>query len=258
LNSLNTFSKDTSKEEKNPISWEARSPKHEHTNIVDEESLSVELEATDPNLSDELPKESEFPADQICVTRIDTSPRDLSECDNASKQLQLMQQEFHTQAEIILSSSNKKTTKSHVERELEYHHEDMECHPDCDENHDISTSTNQQSKLSSSRRETGENGELTKPQLTSCLNTFPPQTVSSPKEICEKTTSVGKLRQLWEGKKSSPSSDSSAPHIRYEMNSPANRKQQKTAEISRLLKANVDRKLAPELKMVSAQVLNQC
>jgi hypothetical protein len=257
LNSLNTslspklaLSKNMSNEEKNPISWEARSPIP--TNMVDEESLSVELEATDPNLSDE------FPADQICVTRIDTSSRDLSECDNASKQLQLMQQEFHTQAEIILSSSNKKTTKSHVERELEYHHEDVECHPDCDENHDISTSTNQQSKLSSSR-ETGDNGELTKPQLTSCLNTFPPQTVSSPKDICEKTTSVGKLRQLWEGKKSSLSSvDSSAPHIRYEMNSPANRKQQKTAEISRLLKANVDRKLAPELKMVSAQVLNQC
>jgi hypothetical protein len=109
LNSLNTSlspklspSKDTSNEEKDPISWEARSPIP--TNLVDEESLSVELEATNPNLSDELPKESEFPVDQICVTRMDTSPRDLSECDNASKQLQLMQQEFHTQAEIILSS----------------------------------------------------------------------------------------------------------------------------------------------------------
>jgi hypothetical protein len=42
------------------------------------------------------------------------------------------------------------------------------------------------------------------------------------------------------------------------MNSPANHKQQKTAEISRLLKANVERKLAPELKMVSAEVLNLC
>ena len=70
---------------------------------------------------------------------------------------------------------------------------------------------------------------------------------------------MGRLRQLWEGKKSSPLSlNTSAPYVRYEMNSPANHKQQKTAEISRLLKANVERKLAPELKMVSAEVLNLC
>ena len=149
-----------------------------------------------------------------------------------------------------------------MSRELEYHHDDTERPPNCNENHDNSTSTNQQptvsSKLSASR-ETDDNGELIKPQLTSWLNTFPPQTVSSPENICEKTTSVGRLRQHWEGKKSSPLSlNTSAPHVRYEMNSPANHKQQKTAEISRLLKANVERKLAPELKMVSAEVLNLC
>ena len=270
LNSFNTSlshklspSKDTSIVDEIPLSWEAKSPIPK--NIVDDKSLSVELEATE--VDEEMPvlKESEFPADQSCVTQKEMSHRDmneLSEYNNASKRLQLMQQEFHIQAEIIMASSDKKTVELHVERELEYHHDDTERPPNCNENHDNSTSTNQQLTVSlklSASRETGDNGELIKPQLTSWLNTFPPQTVSSPENICEKTTSVGRLRQLWEGKKSSPLSlNTSAPHVRYEMNSPANHKQQKTAEISRLLKANVERKLAPELKMVSAEVLNLC
>lgn len=262
LNSPNTsLSHKLSIVEKIPFRWGASLPIPK--NMVDDE--------TDPYLSDKMQilTELEFPADQICVTQNETSPRNmnvLSECNDDSKRLHLMQQDFHTQAEIILASSNKKMTKSQVERELEYHHEDMECSPHSDESHHNSTSTSQQqnvtllgrtdeqSKLSFSKET--DDGELIKPQLTSCLNTFPPQTVSSPKEICEKTTSVGKLRQLWEGKKSSPSSslDLSAPSIRYEMNSPANHKQQKT----RLLKANVERKLAPELKLVSSLGLNLC
>jgi len=275
LNSFNTSlshklspSKDTSIVDEIPLSWEAKSPVPKH--MVDDKSLSVELEATE--VDEEMPvlKELEFPADQSCVTQKEMSHRDMNELSNASKRLQSMQQEFHIQAEIIMASSDKKKVESHVERELEYHHDDTERPPNCDENHDNSTSTNQQptvsllgrkfetSKISASR-ETDDNGELIKPQLTSWLNTFPPQTVSSPENICEKTTSVGRLRQLWESKKSSPLSlNTSAPHVRYEMNLPANHKQQKTAEISRLLKANVERKLAPELKMVSAEVLNLC
>jgi hypothetical protein len=188
LNSFNTSlshklspSKDTSIVDEIPLSWEAKSPIPK--NIVDDKSLSVELEATE--VDEEMPvlKESEFPADQSCVTQKEMSHRDmneLSEYNNASKRLQLMQQEFHIQAEIIMASSDKKTVELHVERELEYHHDDTERPPNCNENHDNSTSTNQQptvsSKLSASR-ETDDNGELIKPQLTSWLNTFPPQTV---------------------------------------------------------------------------------